>query len=1170
MSYEDTCSLQDALKKWDQDDCGLDKAVMEKFKNRKVVFFIGAGVSRLEGIMGWDDFSNELIKEAFPLLCDQEQLLRSNISSKEKISIAYEKFRKDNNIKKFYEEFGKALTPKSKPLGMYKILAQFNVNYLTTNADNLFGRVLGRNFCYTNFDKEKLFNQDHISRGQLFYLHGKYRKNSKNTNLVFTASNYVKRYNDKNFCDFLKQVFNNDCAVFFIGYGLNEYEIIDYISTKVGLKNKGESSLIYSLEPFFSNQETLFSARRLYFQSLGIKILPYCKDTGYSQLKDVLNKMLLAFKSQANVPHDDYQDIRYNLNKKCTKSLVVAVNRILRENIDDGRFGCACDVLKKSEYWDSWGDKIIADKLWFPSYTSKNYLEWNDLAYNRGALLYWLILNSGKGCYVSKAQNILDGISKESKKSIELSNINLIIQYINIICCFNNSLLKNDYFDFTDIAFKLYGMQICYLGLPKESVIFEWNNKYLKRFLLSVFNGMPDVNNILFEEGRYFLNYFEKNCPIPDNEKVYSTFFDAFYDYTKSKIQEDTFNPLYYISNLDNVQKAHYRGWQAILEKLVLYFTKLNREVQKQYIEEGLQSENSTICKIWLYILRHTLADTSFLLNDTVKCFMCNRCLCELYLLIMDSKYNNIDELRKKIDESSFGINLELYGNTYLAKIKNSLKFALGDKVEGEKYDLLAEADQCDYVHIIDAPKENFNNDSIEDIIEKMKNEMRNYEKSNIAEAVVQKFLELQDDQLKLILEKINELEDDKINFIILQARMKEDYLNECQKTIICVYALKILLSERSNDLLIKNCFALLARANLKPIFDTNEDLITSCWKKWKNKQIKQILENINKKQKEDVIFQVINTAEYERVSFLCNYWVTKKNLQKTISSNEFLECLKINARDITSRWCFSFRIGDIIGIAGEDSEKELINTFVYNNENIDYIAALIIVCSMRTVTKDVCDLITSLDILNKKDILNIDKQLTATLYRFCSAAYFYGKLKLTDIQSALNNDTFCEAIFFFLNVKIAKNDSLIIKKFEVEIWPEIKTRIQKNIALRRTVYRLMQALLLDCADNTGLIDIIIEILSMCQNEKEGIYIEGRKIIEILKKHPTKAKELTKLILMQSNINIYYGDIETILKYWAEEDKTFAEELLVKLHSNKIISLEYYEKLFNIINCKKR
>ena len=111
MSYEENCSLRDALIKWTHEDCGLDKAIMDKFKDRKVVFFIGAGVSRLEGIMGWDDFSNKLIKEAFPRLCDREQLLQSHISSKEKISIAYEQFCKENNTKKFYEEFGKALTP---------------------------------------------------------------------------------------------------------------------------------------------------------------------------------------------------------------------------------------------------------------------------------------------------------------------------------------------------------------------------------------------------------------------------------------------------------------------------------------------------------------------------------------------------------------------------------------------------------------------------------------------------------------------------------------------------------------------------------------------------------------------------------------------------------------------------------------------------------------------------------------------------------------------------------------------------------------------------------------------------------------------------------------------------------------------------------------------------
>ncbi len=89
------------------------------------------------------------------------------------------------------------------------------------------------------------------------------------------------------------------------------------------------------------------------------------------------------------------------------------------------------------------------------------------------------------------------------------------------------------------------------------------------------------------------------------------------------------------------------------------------------------------------------------------------------------------------------------------------------------------------------------------------------------------------------------------------------------------------------------------------------------------------------------------------------------------------------------------------------------------------------------------------------------------------------------------------------------KNDSLIIKKFEVEIWPEIKTRIQKNIALRRTVYRLMQALLLDCADNTGLIDIIIEILSTCKNDNEGIYIVGRVQEELARRvGKKKVKEI--------------------------------------------------------------
>lgn len=111
----------------------------------------------------------------FPKLCEQEQLLRDGISSKEKISIAYEKFCDEGKKQEFYKEFGEELKPKGdKQTRIYDLLAQFKVNFLTTNADTLFEKTLGSEFCHTDFDAEMLFNSGNIPRGQLFYLHGRY------------------------------------------------------------------------------------------------------------------------------------------------------------------------------------------------------------------------------------------------------------------------------------------------------------------------------------------------------------------------------------------------------------------------------------------------------------------------------------------------------------------------------------------------------------------------------------------------------------------------------------------------------------------------------------------------------------------------------------------------------------------------------------------------------------------------------------------------------------------------------------------------------------------------------------------------------------------------------------------------------------------------------------
>ena len=70
----------------------FEENILKAFENRKLVFFIGAGVSRIMGIMGWDDFSAFLVRKAFPDFKDNNAILRDVPSSKERITVAYKKF----------------------------------------------------------------------------------------------------------------------------------------------------------------------------------------------------------------------------------------------------------------------------------------------------------------------------------------------------------------------------------------------------------------------------------------------------------------------------------------------------------------------------------------------------------------------------------------------------------------------------------------------------------------------------------------------------------------------------------------------------------------------------------------------------------------------------------------------------------------------------------------------------------------------------------------------------------------------------------------------------------------------------------------------------------------------------------------------------------------------
>ena len=91
----------------------FEENILKAFENRKLVFFIGAGVSRIMGIMGWDDFSAFLVRKAFPDFKDNNAILRDVPSSKERITVAYKKFEQEGRLSDFYKYFP-AITMKNR------------------------------------------------------------------------------------------------------------------------------------------------------------------------------------------------------------------------------------------------------------------------------------------------------------------------------------------------------------------------------------------------------------------------------------------------------------------------------------------------------------------------------------------------------------------------------------------------------------------------------------------------------------------------------------------------------------------------------------------------------------------------------------------------------------------------------------------------------------------------------------------------------------------------------------------------------------------------------------------------------------------------------------------------------------------------------------------------
>lgn len=295
--------------------------IIDASNTGRLVLFVGAGISKLIGCKSWKELAIELInklyeneenrvsfieKEAIQKIDDNRKIISicKEIFSETQREIDYH-FVIENCLKRNEEK------PESSVKDLFRNLYKLSKVIVTTNIDSHFEDSIGMPEDHVFYSVDS-FNPECFNDG-IYHIHGLFSKDCDN--IVFSLKQYLERYGDHKFKAFIDSIFR-DYSVLFVGYGLAEFEVLEWI-----LKSN-RNSKHYILYPFFSHEEKLLNFEQKYYSNLGISLIPYCYDLkGYDQLIDVIqdwsNKLQVRTNYYpASISEIDLLIRKNNINKK--------------------------------------------------------------------------------------------------------------------------------------------------------------------------------------------------------------------------------------------------------------------------------------------------------------------------------------------------------------------------------------------------------------------------------------------------------------------------------------------------------------------------------------------------------------------------------------------------------------------------------------------------------------------------------------------------------------------------------------------------------------------------------------------------------------------------------------------------------------------------------------
>ncbi|MBC3830960.1 SIR2 family protein [Undibacterium amnicola] len=352
------------------------KIIQDAAKHGELVVFVGAGASKLCGSPDWRGFADQVVgrlEGAGALDFLEAEQLRGLGDSRRTLSIAME-IAKKKNIGVDFDSILHPSKPQDAGLELYKLLARLRPVFVTTNYDKWLDEASLENLSHEiksgseaepanrPTPRSKYYMREQLSsallaeRGAVIHLHGSYLEPRS---MVVSLKDYIEHYADEKVKEFLTTMFKN-YIVLFVGYGLSELEILEYIIRSNEAPHAASAEpRHFLLYPHRSIELVQTGFIEQFFRDqCGVGVIKYCIDSkGYQEVVQVFKDWSLELDVRdptiLNLQRylDEYSASPTPANQDAAFSLVSNRPELLSYFVSSLKGPVWFDALDRAEYF---------------------------------------------------------------------------------------------------------------------------------------------------------------------------------------------------------------------------------------------------------------------------------------------------------------------------------------------------------------------------------------------------------------------------------------------------------------------------------------------------------------------------------------------------------------------------------------------------------------------------------------------------------------------------------------------------------------------------------------------------------------------------------------------------------------------------------------------------